>query len=90
MASFDGSKGSPFVLPSLLYHAGDNDLKKVLGALIDQAELEVSECDTLLADNGIASSPAMPNRPEAKLEDIPVGVRFTDLLKLLLILLQDW
>ncbi|MRN54756.1 DUF3231 family protein [Paenibacillus monticola] len=60
------------------YHSGDHDLKKVLGDLIDQAELESSECDKLLADNGIASAPVMPERPQTKLEDIPVGARFTD------------
>ncbi|WP_150267286.1 DUF3231 family protein [Paenibacillus tepidiphilus] len=60
------------------FHAGDHDLKKLLGELINQAELEVSECDALLADNGLAAAPAMPNRPEARLEDIPVGARFTD------------
>ncbi|WP_010499284.1 DUF3231 family protein [Paenibacillus elgii] len=60
------------------YHAGDGDLKKVLGDLINQAELEVSECDAILTHNGIAPSPVMPLKPEAKLEDIPVGARFTD------------
>ncbi len=60
------------------YHAGDKDLKKILGDLINQAELEVSECDTILTHNGIAPSPALPERPEVKLEDIPVGARFSD------------
>lgn len=46
--------------------------------MIDQAELEISELDSLLADQGLASAPAMPQRPEARLEDIPVGARFTD------------
>lgn len=61
-----------------MYHAGDSDLKKILAAMIDQAELEISECDSLLAEQGIAAAPALPNRPEARLEDIPVGARFTD------------
>lgn len=60
------------------YHAGDKDLKKIIGELIDQAELEASECDELLTHNGIAPFPALPLRPEAKLEDIPAGARFTD------------
>ncbi|MBT2292243.1 DUF3231 family protein [Paenibacillus albidus] len=72
------AKGAISCYRAYLIHAGDHDLKKVLNTLIDQAELEVSECDKLLADNGIASAPIMPNRPEAKLEDIPVGARFTD------------
>jgi hypothetical protein len=60
------------------YHAGDKDLKKMLKDLIDQSELEISECDSLLTHNGITPSPVMPERPEAKLEDIPIGARFTD------------
>ncbi|WNS47103.1 DUF3231 family protein [Paenibacillus sp. MMS20-IR301] len=61
-----------------LIHAGDKDLKKIIEALIDQAELEVSECDTLLTKNGIATVPNPPGRPAARLEDIPAGARFAD------------
>lgn len=64
---------------ALRYHAGDPDLKKLIDKCIDQAELEVSECDRLLEKNGIVPSPKLPVRPEAKLEDIPVGARFTDM-----------
>lgn len=60
------------------YHAGDKDLKRILDDIINQAELEVKECDTILTHNGIAPSPTLPARPEAKLEDIPIGARFTD------------
>lgn len=60
------------------YHVGDKDLKKFLEDVIYQAKLEVSECDSLLTQNGIATTPVLPERPEAKLEDIPVGARFTD------------
>ncbi|MFC5449813.1 DUF3231 family protein [Paenibacillus aestuarii] len=60
------------------YHAGDKDLKKIIGDIINQAELEISECDSILIDNGIMPPPALPDRPETKLEDIPVGVRFSD------------
>jgi hypothetical protein len=60
------------------YHAGDKDLKKILGDIINQAELEISECDTILINNGIVPSPVLPERPETKLEDIPVGVKFSD------------
>ncbi|MNB94579.1 hypothetical protein D3C75_417340 [compost metagenome] len=72
------AKGALSCYRAYLNHAGDTDLKKVLGAMIDQAELEISECDSLLVEQGIASAPVLPNRPEAKLEDIPVGARFTD------------
>jgi len=60
------------------FHAGDKDLKEVIEDVINQAELEVSECDTILHANGIATSPSLPKRPEAKLEEIPVGARFSD------------
>ncbi|MNO24507.1 hypothetical protein D3C76_143310 [compost metagenome] len=72
------AKGTISCYRAYLNHAGDHDLKKILGSLIDQAELEVSECDKLLTDNGIGTAPALPDRPQAKLEDIPVGARFTD------------
>lgn len=72
------AKGSISSYRALTYHAGDKELKKILGDLINQAELEVSECDDMLLKNGIAPFPAFPARPEAKMEEIPVGARFTD------------
>ncbi|CAM3923554.1 DUF3231 domain-containing protein [Cohnella lubricantis] len=64
---------------ALRYHAGDPDLKKIIDKGIDQAELEASECDRLLEGNGFVPPPELPARPEAKLEDIPAGARFTDM-----------
>ncbi len=61
-----------------LNHAGDSDLKAVLRDLIDQAKMEIKECDTLILGNGLAPAPALPERPEAKAEEIPVGARFAD------------
>jgi hypothetical protein len=72
------AKGAVSCYQAYLNHAGDKDLQKVLDALIDQAKLEIKELDALLTDNGIAASPVMPERPSVKLEDIPVGARFTD------------
>jgi hypothetical protein len=72
------AKGCISAYRAYQYHAGDKDLKKTLGNLIDQAELEASECDTILIHNGIVPFPALPERPEARFEDIPVGARFTD------------
>lgn len=72
------AKGAVSCYQAFLNHAGDSDLKKILGALIDQAQLEVKELDALLTDNGITPSPALPERPPVKLEDIPAGARFTD------------
>ncbi len=72
------AKGALSCYQAYLNHAGDKELKKILGDLIDQANLEMKECDTLLTDNGIPPAPALPERPEVKLEDIPAGARFTD------------
>lgn len=72
------AKGCISVYRAYHYHAGDKDLKNILGDLINQAELEEKECDQILINNGIAPSPNLPDRPEAKLEEIPVGARLTD------------
>lgn len=72
------AKGCISVYRAYQYHAGDNDLKQILHDVINQAELEAEECDKLLVSNGIAPIPTLPARPEAKLEDIPVGARITD------------
>jgi hypothetical protein len=63
---------------AFLNHAGDRDLKEVLNDMIDQAKLEIKECDSLIIDNGLAPAPGLPERPEAKIEDIPVGAKFAD------------
>ncbi|SFM49659.1 Protein of unknown function [Paenibacillus sp. 1_12] len=72
------AKGAVSCYQAFLNHSGDKDLKKVLDDLIDQAKLEIKECDALLTDNGIAPAPMMPERPPVKLEDIPIGARFAD------------
>jgi len=72
------AKGTVSCYQAYLNHAGDKDLKKMLVELIDQAKLEIKECDELLKDNGLASTPVMPDRPEAKLEEIPLGARLMD------------
>lgn len=73
------AKGCISVYRAYSYHAGDKELKKILDDLINQAELESEECDQILLHNGVPSSPTLPARPEAKLEDIPVGARITDI-----------
>lgn len=42
------AKGCISVYRAYQYHAGDKDLKKILGDLINQAELESEECDQIL------------------------------------------
>jgi len=65
-------------LQAFQYHAGDKELKDVIKDMIDQIKLEIKECDELLTSNSIAPAPGYPERPEAKLEEIPVGARLTD------------
>ncbi|MHA7582880.1 DUF3231 family protein [Paenibacillus vandeheii] len=72
------AKGAISCYQAFLNHAGDKDLKKLLDDLLDQAKLEIKECDTLLTENGIAPAPMLPERPPVKLDDIPAGARFTD------------
>ncbi|HBU82542.1 MULTISPECIES: DUF3231 family protein [Paenibacillus] len=72
------AKGAVSCYQAFLNHAGDKDLKKLLDDLLDQAKLEIKECDTLLTENGIAPAPMLPERPPVKLDDIPAGARFTD------------
>lgn len=77
-AASTAAKGAISCYQAYVYHAGDKDLKEILKDLIDQAKQEIKELDTLLTDNGIAAAPMMPERPQVKLEDIPVGARFAD------------
>ncbi|MEX1031335.1 MAG: DUF3231 family protein [Paenibacillaceae bacterium] len=72
------AKGCISVYRAYQYHAGDKDLRKLLGDIISQAELEAKECDEILIENGITPTPYLPDRPEAKLEDIPAGARLMD------------
>ncbi|OMP66469.1 DUF3231 family protein [Domibacillus epiphyticus] len=63
---------------TLINHAGDQDLKKLIEEAIKMGKSEMTELDQVLKENGIALPPAPPERPEAKLDDIPAGARFQD------------
>lgn len=76
--SSTAAKGAISCYQVYSFHAGDKDLKKILNDLIEQAELEVKECDALLVQNGVLPAPDLPERPPAKIEDIPIGARFSD------------
>jgi hypothetical protein len=71
-------KGCLSAYQAFKYHAGDNDLKEILDDAIKSSRHQIKECDTILTENGVAPPPTLPDRPEAKLEEIPVGARFTD------------
>lgn len=61
-----------------LNHSGDEDLQKLLEEAIRCGQEEIQQIETLLKENGIGLPPTPPERPKARLEDIPAGARFMD------------
>ncbi|MED4886121.1 DUF3231 family protein [Lysinibacillus fusiformis] len=59
-------------------HAGDEDLKKIIEDIVETCKEEVKQLEKILKTNGIALPPASPERPVARLEDIPPGAKFND------------
>ncbi|AZN42669.1 DUF3231 family protein [Paenibacillus albus] len=72
------AKGCVSSYSALKFHTGDKDLRAILEDGIRQAQLEINELDEILIANGITPTPKLPERPEAKLEEIPIGARFAD------------
>ncbi|MFJ8235374.1 DUF3231 family protein [Ureibacillus sp. NPDC094379] len=63
---------------TLYNHTGDEDLKKLIEEAIDLCREEVKQFEKILKTNGVALPPAPPERPVARLEDIPPGAKFND------------
>lgn len=63
---------------TMINHAGDNDLKKLLVEAIEICQQEKKQVEEILKENGVGLPPASPEPPEACLEDIPVGARIPD------------
>lgn len=64
---------------ALSNHTGDSDLKRFIEDKIENVlRSEIEQLEELLKENEVALPPAPPERPVAKLEDIPSGARFTD------------
>ena len=59
-------------------HTGDGDLKKFIEDVIQVVREEVKVLEKILKSNGIGLPIAPPERPVARLEDIPPGARFND------------
>jgi hypothetical protein len=59
-------------------HAGDEDLNKFIEDAIQNGLQEVKQLEELLKANGVGLPPSPPERPNACIEDIPVGARFQD------------
>ncbi|MET3690197.1 hypothetical protein ABIC37_005770 [Priestia megaterium] len=72
------SKGLVAGYQTFLNHVGDKDLYKLVQETIEQCQQEMKGVETLLKANGVALPPTPPERPEACLDDIPVGARVQD------------
>ncbi len=72
------SKGMVAGYQTKLNHAGDEDLRKLLVEAIEQCQQEMKQIENLLKENGVGLPPTPPERPNARLEDIPVGAKFMD------------
>ncbi|MEY9972289.1 hypothetical protein ABH966_002663 [Lysinibacillus sp. RC46] len=59
-------------------HAGDEDLKKIIEDIIQLLRDEVKPLEKVLKTNGVGLPPAPPERPVARIEDIPPGAKFND------------
>lgn len=73
-----GSKAMIAGYQTLVNHAGDTDLRSFLQDCIQSKKQEITQLENLLKANGIGLPPAPPEKPQANLESIPVGARFTD------------
>ena len=63
---------------TLYNHTGDRELAKIVEESINGMEEENKQLKETLKLNGIGLPPAPPERPNARLEDIPVGARYND------------
>ncbi|WP_077213570.1 DUF3231 family protein [Bacillus dakarensis] len=77
-AALLGAKGLLASHQTILNHAGDVDLKKIIEETIDQGKQEIKQLEEVLKENGVGLPPAPPDRPNACLDDIPVGARYQD------------
>ncbi|MEK1833490.1 DUF3231 family protein [Priestia megaterium] len=72
------SKGLVAGYQTFLNHVGDKDLHKLVQETIEQCQQEMKGVEKLLKENGLTLPPTPPERPEACLDDIPVGARVQD------------
>lgn len=63
---------------TMIHHAGDDDLKKLLVESMEICQQHKKQLEELLKENGVALPPTPPEPPEACLENIPVGARIQD------------
>ena len=66
------------IYQAFINHAGDKDLIMMLQEAVGTMKEEIQQASEILKTNGIALPPALPDRPVASAEDIPIGARFMD------------
>ncbi|MGB5945094.1 DUF3231 family protein [Paenisporosarcina sp.] len=66
------------IYQAFINHVGDKDLKMMLEDAVRMMKDENKQASELLKANGVALPPALPDRPVASAEEIPVGARFMD------------
>lgn len=72
------SQASVAMYQTVLNHSGDKELKELLKDAIKMCENQIKEVKTLLKKNGVGLPPTPPERPVAKLDEIPPGAKFLD------------
>jgi ferritin-like metal-binding protein YciE len=77
-AAVFGGKAMVAAYQTMLNHAGDEDLKKLIQEAIEQCKQDTESIEKLLKENGVGLPPSPPERPAADLESIPAGARFMD------------
>lgn len=78
-SSLSAAKGALDVYQVFINHTGDQDLKAFLKQVIESSiKPSIKEIEEVLLQNDIEVPPTPAERPEADLEQIPVGARFQD------------
>ncbi|MBE6072345.1 MAG: DUF3231 family protein [Clostridium butyricum] len=78
-SSLLAAKGALDTYQVFINHTGDQDLKSFLKQVIESSiKPSIKEIEELLIHNDIAVPPTPAERPEADLEQIPVGARLQD------------
>ena len=77
--SLSVTKAGVDIFQVYINHTGDKDLKKFLKQVIDNTMMPaIKDLEEILLQNDIAVPPTPAERPEADVEQIPVGARLQD------------
>lgn len=74
-----GLKSAVAGYQTFMNHVGDEDLRGFIEDNVKNVvKPQIEQLEDLLKANGIGLPPAPPEKPQASLESIPVGARFSD------------